>query len=299
MATSSARAALPSVVRARPCRGRVSIAIRRRGALSPSAGTPRQPPSTQRPWAIAEPASPNPSSAITPRRESHVVDPEVRVGKAGASPSLLLRAACVSRGRGDPKHGAGRRRASGRMGALGDAGDRAGLPDSMTLTPAKRPSQRWPNRSTARGHAHQEPRVGRRHAEAQCRRSGANMLARSERGELARRIGMALIEGESGRFATKSRRVSGATTIMRPPSDMTRQISRSIGRELLGALDGVDQQHAVDRTERSGSGRSSSSTRVACVAAFAWPARDALLGRHEAPRFGWPPRRTGAAAASA
>jgi hypothetical protein len=41
------------------------MAIRRRGALSPGRDAARQPPSAANPRAIADPASPKPSSAIT------------------------------------------------------------------------------------------------------------------------------------------------------------------------------------------------------------------------------------------
>ena len=39
--------------------------LSRRGALSPGRGVPRHPPSAHNPRAMADPASPKPSSAIT------------------------------------------------------------------------------------------------------------------------------------------------------------------------------------------------------------------------------------------
>src|SRR5947207_9227823 len=76
------------------------MAIRRRGALSPGPGgaeraAPRQPPWAQSPRAIADPASPNPSSATTrgdnDMRLLSIILAEAQ--EAGASPSSVLRAA--------------------------------------------------------------------------------------------------------------------------------------------------------------------------------------------------------------
>ena len=76
------------------------MAIRRRGALSPGRDAPRQPPSAASPRAIADPASPKPSSAITRgdndmRMLSMILTEGAQ--EAGASPSSALRAAWVSR----------------------------------------------------------------------------------------------------------------------------------------------------------------------------------------------------------
>ena len=71
------------------------MAITRRGALSPGLDGPRQPPSAAEPRAMAEPASPKPSSAIT-RGE---IDIHWLEGSGGGGFAVLgvARGLCVAR----------------------------------------------------------------------------------------------------------------------------------------------------------------------------------------------------------
>src|SRR5882672_9214493 len=82
MATSSALAALPNAVPRASRSSTVSMAIRRRGALSPGLDVPRQPPLAARPCAIVEPASPKPISAMT-RGDKDILElsPDLRSGR--------------------------------------------------------------------------------------------------------------------------------------------------------------------------------------------------------------------------
>ncbi len=175
---------------------------------------------------------------------------------AGASPSsaLRVRAAWRVARAGDPELGPH----DGELGrgmALGDAGMEllAGLDDADAGEAAE------PALAEALDgwrHAQHQPRVGGRHVE----RAGSGAAARTCWRAGGRRAGRRSRDGP-GRTGERSicdhrparvgATVTRAAAIGHHPPDLAQHRPH-----LLGAFDGMDQQHAVDRAGRAAAGRS-------------------------------------------
>src|SRR4029453_1222453 len=195
MTTSSLLASLPSAVPRASLSSAVSMAMTRRGALSPGRGVPRQPPSAHNPRAMADPASPKPSSAITR------TDSDMRMLSGDGSGSgrrcfavLGVARPCslrVARAR-DPELGPH----DGELGrgmALGDAGIEllAGLDDAHTGEAAEPAlAGALDGRRPPRHH----PRVGGRHEQGAALAQRREHVGAQESGKLAGGVGMALVK---------------------------------------------------------------------------------------------------------
>ena len=97
-----------------------------------------------------------------------------------------------------------------------------------------------------RRHAHQQPRAGRRHEQRARLAHRREHVGAQEARELAGRIGMALVEGRAVELRPQAgagrRDGDQASAISHHPPDLAQERPH-----LLGAFDGMDQQHMVDR----------------------------------------------------
>ena len=226
---------------------------------------------------MADPASPKPSRAMTlGDTTANSLDGIIDVQEAGASPSSALRAACVSREWA--MRSLGRTTASsGCVAALGDAGIEllAGFDDAHAGEAAEPALAEALDR---RRHAHHQPRAGRRHEERAGLAHRREHVGAQQGGELAGRIGMALVEGRAVELrpqaGARRRHDDQPAAVGHHPPDLAQERPH-----LLGAFDGMDQQHPVDRAV--GQRQVDLVDQGGVVAALARPARDALLGRHE------------------
>ena len=165
----------------------------------------------------------------------------------------------------------------GRGMALGDAGIEllAGL-DDADAGEAAEPA--LAEALDGRRHAQHQPRVGGRHEEGAALAHRREHVGAQESGKLAGGVGMALVERRAvdlrPQAGARRRHGDQASAIGHHPPDLAQHRPH-----LLGALDGMDQEHAVDRAV--GQGQVVLVDQGGEVAALARPARHALLRRHE------------------
>ena len=248
------------------------MAIRRRGALSPGLGRAA-------PAAFSGEAARDGGTCFAEAEQGDDFGIDVHrkaYQEAGASPSSAVsrgvRVARMGDAQLGPHHGQ-----LGLRCALGDAGIEllARLDDAHAGEAAEPALAEALDR---RRHAHHQPRAGRWHEQRAGLAHRREHVGAQQGRDLAGRIGMALVEGRAVELRPQAgagrRHGDQLAAVGHHPPDLAQERPH-----LLGAFDGMDQQHAVDRAV--GQRQVELVDQGGVVAALARPARDALRRRHE------------------